>query len=549
MKTATSLAYWMPPIALAFDRLPRATLAMVTRWACDVQAARRLRGEVAVNDITRLLCTLILTILPTHAFAKPEFDEFKLNVVFINATASTSNADLERNAIIPWVQEAEKQYGTKPRLKITYTVEEKRKLDGKPLADLEFDGMSDFGKFMDDHFDNYARSETDGHLTVLVGNTLCWNNVLGKRKCWGGWSNFPHDVNPLGRKKGIWLSESKDKYVLAHELGHFFSLKHTFEPYVGLNLPCNKEFSNKNIFNPDIGHCNSCTGKITVQEGGTGKEYYICEGGVSNVMDYCSSIVVDRKGNSVLDSSGNWKSGPETLNVCQQERSANQRQQYLTADGKVNYVELAGLRGEGQCSQDSQCKANEFCTTGVLDLTRNVCKEKKAHGATCTDKRQCTSDRCAWGYCADPDECQADTDCAAGNYCGDPISGKRTCKARLNDGALCTKDDQCKAGRCKTGFCSAAASASMGESCRFDDECRVGSCNAAIGGVTQGTCVCKSDGDCGSGKWCNAGLDLKINACRDKLPAGASCGTVGSLGNDHKCRSGSCSGFPKYQCE
>jgi hypothetical protein len=388
---------------------------------------------------------------------------------------------------------------------------------------------------------DYVRSQTEGHVTILVGKTLCWNDLLGKRQCWGGYSGFPHDVNPFGRKKGVWLSATADKYTLAHELGHVFSLKHTFEPYVGLNKPCNKGFANKNVFNPAIGHCNSCAGKIAVRQRPDGSEYYVCEHGVSNVMDYCDSVIPQPDGTDQL--------GEVTLNVCQQERAANQRQQYLTADGKVNYEKLAGLRGEGQCTQDSECKSDEFCTAGVLDLARNVCKAKKSHGATCTNKRQCQSDRCAWGFCADADECQADSDCGRGNFCGDPISGKRTCKARLSDGSLCTKDDQCRAGRCKSGFCSAPASAAMGESCRFDDECRIGKCNAAIGGATKGTCVCKSDSDCGAGHWCDAGLDLSVNACRSKLNKGESCGKAGSVGNDHKCNSGECSGFPNYVCK
>ena len=484
----------------------------------------------------RLPCLLLLLLFPALAFAKQDFDEFRLNLHFVNGTKETSDTDLETQAIIPWIDEAERQFSAKPRLKLSYTIERKKTVNGMDLSDMQFKSMAEFNQFMDDHFDNYARSETDGHLTLLVGNRLCWKNLLGKENCWGGWANFPHDVNPFNRKKGIWIKETGDKYVLAHELGHFFGLKHTFEPYVGFNKQCNKEFGNKNIFNPDIGHCNSCNGKIAVRD-----DSYVCEGGVSNVMDYCSSLTPD--------GSGGFSTGTETLNVCQQERAANQRQQFMTKDGKVNYIKLAGLRGEGACQEDSDCNANEFCTAGVLDLTRNVCKEKKSQGSTCTNKRQCASDRCNLGICADPDQCQTDGDCSSGDFCGDPISGKRTCKAKLSDGSVCTKGEQCKAGRCKTGFCSVAASVSMGDTCRFNDECRVGKCNAPIGGATKGTCVCKTDSDCGAGKWCDAGLDLKVNACRAKLAKGETCGKVGSLGNDHKCKSGKCSGFPKYECK
>ncbi len=60
---------------------------------------------------------------------------------------------------------------------------------------------------------------------------------------------------------------------------------------------------------------------------------------------------------------------------------------------------------------------------------------------------------------------------------------------------------------------------------------------------------CKRDSDCDSGEWCNQGLDFKKNQCEQKLGAGQKCGKAGSFGNDHKCRSNKCSGFPKYVCK
>ena len=249
-------------------------------------------------------------------------------------------------------------------------------------------------------------------------------------------------------------------------------------------------------------------------------------------MDYCDSEI-----------------GKDVLNACQLRRAAKQRKRYQTKDGKTNYQAMAGLRGGGACKSDSECKADEYCTAGVLNLARNICKPKKAKGVACTNKRQCASNRCSGALCADPDECQSDKDCGSGNYCGDPIAGKRKCKAKLSNGALCTKSDQCTAGRCKSGFCSAPASVSMNGSCRFNDECKVGKCNAPVGGATKGTCVCKKDSDCGKGKWCDAGLDMKVNKCRDKLKKGQKCGKAFSVGNDHKCKSGKCSGAPKYVCK
>jgi hypothetical protein len=87
----------------------------------------------------------------------------------------------------------------------------------------------------------------------------------------------------------------------------------------------------------------------------------------------------------------------------------------------------------------------------------------------------------------------------------------------------------------------------MGGTCYNDDACKVGKCSAVDG--AKGTCVCNDDRECGTGKWCDVGLDTKVNACRAKLAKGAKCGTAVSAGNDHKCSSGECSGFPKYECK
>ena len=296
----------------------------------------------------RLLTLLFVLLTPFPVLAKDAFKTFDLQLLFINGTKSTSDSTLERDLILPWVEEAQRQYSSEPALKIRYTIERKTKAGGRDLSELHFDGRTEYNKFMDEYFDNVARSETEGHLTILVGDRLCWKNVSGKEKCWGGYANFPHDVNPFDRKKGIWLESTADKYTLAHELGHFFSLKHTFEPYVGLNKQCNKDFANKNVFNPDLGHCNSCKGKI-VPNG----DSYVCQDGVSNLMDYCSSVVAGPDGKYDV-------TGSETLNVCQQERSANQRSEYLTKEGKVNYIALAGLRGEGACESDADCGDAEF---------------------------------------------------------------------------------------------------------------------------------------------------------------------------------------------
>lgn len=112
-----------------------------------------------------------------------------------------------------------------------------------------------------------------------------------------------------------------------------------------------------------------------------------------------------------------------------------------------------GSSSPGACTSDASCSAGQFCTAGIPDFKDNVCKPKNPHGTPCSTKRQCQSDRCAWGMCADADECRADSDCPSGNYCGDPIAGKAKCKALLDKGKACTKDAQCASNKCSLFFC------------------------------------------------------------------------------------------------
>jgi hypothetical protein len=150
-----------------------------------------------------------------------------------------------------------------------------------------------------------------------------------------------------------------------------------------------------------------------------------------------------------------------------------------------------------------------------------------------------------------PPKCKNDDDCGAGTYCNAGVDlTKNTCLPLKDDNETCALvggGHQCKSGSCRFSRCYTPGSVAMGDTCYNDDACRDGKCSD-IDGV-KGVCVCKSDGDCGDGKYCDAGFDLKINACRSKLSKGQTCGKAGSFGNDHKCKSGKCSGFPKYECK
>ncbi len=209
------------------------------------------------------------------------------------------------------------------------------------------------------------------------------------------------------------------------------------------------------------------------------------------------------------------------------------------------------------CAEDSDCANTEFCTAGIPDFKENVCKAKKSKGETCTTQRQCASDRCFAGFCAEADECQSDAACAKGEYCGDPIAGKRSCKPLKVHGQTCTAASQCATGRCSWGFCANAnecrsdtdctgsqycgdpiagartcmALKAQGQTCTSASQCSTGRC-------AWGFCAeqdeCRSNSDCKSGQYCGDPIAGKAR-CKDLRSKGEGC-TKGA-----QCKSGQCS--------
>jgi hypothetical protein len=155
-------------------------------------------------------------------------------------------------------------------------------------------------------------------------------------------------------------------------------------------------------------------------------------------------------------------------------------------------------------------------------------------------------------YAVNRPTCKKDDDCDDGEYCNAGVDFTRnSCIAKKSDNETCELvggGHQCKSGHCRFSRCYTPGGANIGETCYADDACRSGRCSD-IDGV-KGVCVCNDDADCGSSSsYCDKGIDTKINACRPKLNKGATCGKAGSFGNDHKCKSGECSGFPGYKCK
>lgn len=312
-----------------------------------------------------------------------------------------------------------------------------------------------------------------------------------------------------------------------------------------------------------------------------GKDEY-CDAGIDTKKNACVALKDDGVACNLVGGGHQCKSGKCDLGHCYTPNSVAMGGACYVDDackiGKCSSV--GGFAGTCVCKTDADCPG-QWCNAGT-DLTKNKCENRKADGASCDlvgGGHQCTGgacqfskcytpksvsmggscfvdDACAKGKCSSVDGfngtcvCKTDADCP-GQWCnaGTDLT-KNKCENLKADGASCDLvggAHQCKGGACKFSKCYTPNSVSMGGSCFVDDACKMGKCSSADG--FSGTCVCKVDNDCGAGKWCDAGLDTTRNTCKAKLASGASCGAVGSVGNDHKCKSGQCSGFPDYKCK
>ncbi|MBC8066783.1 MAG: membrane dipeptidase [Deltaproteobacteria bacterium] len=172
------------------------------------------------------------------------------------------------------------------------------------------------------------------------------------------------------------------------------------------------------------------------------------------------------------------------------------------ADKYMRKLENDGPEAFIQMWERSEAKSKKGEQIPRKTFTADVPSDGKPRGSMCTSDKQCKTDRCSWGVCADKDECRDDGDCSSSQYCGDPIGGKASCKALKAKGDGCTKKEQCATNRCSWGFCAAE------DECRSNSDCSGGQyCGDPIGGKAS----CKALR--GKGEGCTKKAQCKSNQC------------------------------------
>jgi hypothetical protein len=254
--------------------------------------------------------------------------------------------------------------------------------------------------------------------------------------------------------------------------------------------------------------------------------------------------------------------------------------------GSVGSPSCAPFLCSGAASCPATCTGDSQCSTGAYCAANQTCQYTQTNGAICARDGQCQSSHCADGFCCnsacggscdscaaslgasrngtcttvaagslgtpscapytcdgtstscDP-ACNADTDCASGNYC----TSSHLCVAAQPNGLQCTRDRQCGTGHCADGFCCNSA---CGGSCDF--------CAASLGASGNGTCtnvagaagapscnlyVCQAatascPGSCANDAQCSASAYCSNGACVAKRVNGTQCNAT------DQCSSGSC---------
>jgi hypothetical protein len=242
----------------------------------------------------------------------------------------------------------------------------------------------------------------------------------------------------------------------------------------------------------------------------------------------------------------------------------------------------ARCAANGTCGNTGTCNGAGACTqatTSVMCIAPSCTGGIATGVAYCTGAGGCgtpTTTYClafACGATTCNTSCNADTDCATGNYCTGPGG---SCKALKALGATCSTGHECNMGSCVDGVCCSTTSCATCQACNLNG---AGTCSNLAAGTTcggaaicaanstlytpaatcdgAGTCgtpsatdctpylcsatgcpkTCGSDADCISGDYCSgAGGN-----CLPRQSAGVACTTNDQCSTGH-CTDGFCCG-------
>ncbi len=158
--------------------------------------------------------------------------------------------------------------------------------------------------------------------------------------------------------------------------------------------------------------------------------------------------------------------------------------------------QCASELGEGgSCKRDKECQSDYFCNVGLQDggLLEGECNEKGkfSGGEFCTDGRECISGTCnKWlnnrcepfpngQRCGDDSECASEICNQAGiDQCANP--------GGFGDG--CQRDRECSSNTCYNGNCANSGCRVNGSDCTNGNQCCSGNC---LGGLFGGDEKCR----------------------------------------------------------
>ena len=205
--------------------------------------------------------------------------------------------------------------------------------------------------------------------------------------------------------------------------------------------------------------------------------------------------------------------------------------------------------GEG-CFMNDDCISGR-CESSIISPLHRTCQSKAGEYSKCNENSDCLNNECTWGFICG-DACVRSHTCDTGR-----CSNKFTCEARVEDGADCMWNTDCKTGNCVN------LQMKCGRWCAFDSQCdeatercdkgficlpkkKVGGscfenedCEGPLGCSWALTCgePCIRDKECSTGR-CSKNL-----ICEDKLPNGQYCGA------DNDCTSERCASNLPPTCQ